>query len=72
MAHPDGTLVNFEQQKSRRFLRDLRDNPFVAIVVYDDGDVSVFSKDVGPEQMARIREAIEGKLSERMELDADT
>lgn len=72
MAHPDGTIVNFEQQKSRRFLRDLRDNSFVAVVVYDDGDVSVFSKDVGPEQMARIREAIEGKLSEGMKLDADT
>lgn len=62
-------VVNIEDSKSRKMLRALRDHPFLCVVFDGDGNVSVYDKDIGPDEIALIREAIEGKLSERTDAD---
>lgn len=47
-----------DAQRARRFLRELRDRPFIAIVV-DDGKVRVYSKDIdADEALRRIRDVV--------------
>lgn len=64
-------IVDFGAAQSSKLLHDLRDHPFLAVVLYEDGGVCVFDKGLGPEEVERIREAIEGKLSERMDADGN-
>lgn len=62
------TVIDFDAAKSRRFLESLKSHPFLAVVITGDDEVCVFDKGIGPEEVARIRQAIEESLSERSEV----
>ena len=55
-----GKPVSLDVERARKFLYRLADDPFIALVVTDDGEVRIFSKDIEPEHLARIREVLSG------------
>lgn len=57
-------VLDLEAEGTKRFLRAMRDNPFIAVVAYPNGDVCVFDKGITPEATERIKEAIEQTLEE--------
>lgn len=69
----DDNIVDFPvkdgKEEARRFLHGLRDNPFLAVVIGEDGKVCVYSKDLGPDEIAQIREVIENELLEGKDAD---
>lgn len=69
----DDNIVEFPvkdgKEEARRFLHGLRDNPFLAVVIGEDGNVCVYSKDLGPDELVRIREVVENELLERKDAD---
>jgi hypothetical protein len=51
-------------QRAKRLLRDLADQPFIALVMPDDGDTKIYVKGVSPDKMLRIQKFVERVLSE--------
>jgi hypothetical protein len=45
-------------EKARRFLRQLEEDPFIALVVTDEGEVRIFSKGIEDDHLARIRDVL--------------
>jgi hypothetical protein len=71
VGHTDETELgdepaSLDAHRSKKLLRDLKDNAFLAVVVKPDGDVCVYTKAVGSTEAAQIREAVEERLSGRM------
>lgn len=62
--------VSLEGVRARRFLTDMKDHPFLAIVMYGD-EVRVFTKDIEPEHLEQMRDAFSQALAERIK-DADS
>ena len=65
------SVIDMNVQRSKKFLADMKTNPFIAVVVYADG-VRVFTKDIEPEHIASIEAALGEALAERMQDDAGT
>lgn len=52
-AEPKHVTLNLED--SRKFLRRLADDPFIALVVDDEGELSIYVKGLEPHHLERIR-----------------
>lgn len=50
--------VSLDAGRTRRFLKHLADEPFLAIVSDRDGQVVIYSKDIDSDHLARIKEAL--------------
>lgn len=59
-------VFDLRDTETKRFIRSLRDNVFMCIVLRENGDVTIYDKGVGPEEAEQIREAVEETISERM------
>lgn len=64
-------LSRLGEQRVRHMLRDLSDEPFVALVIPADGDVKIYVKGVPPEKLARIQTLIERLLREPLSANPD-
>lgn len=53
-AEDDGA-VSLDRVRTRKFFERLAEDSFIALVVTDDGEVTVFSKDIDPDHLTRIR-----------------
>lgn len=62
----DGEVISMDAEKSRKFFSDMKEHPFLAIVVYGDG-VRVFTKDIDASHIADIHSALDEALAERMQ-----
>lgn len=60
----DDGILDLSAERTKKFLRDVRVNPFIAVVAYPNGDVCVYDKGLSPEVNARIKEAVEASLEE--------
>lgn len=58
MAKDGSNVVELDLERSRKFLQHIVEDPFVAVVVTDEGEVRVFSKDMDPEHLARIKNVL--------------
>lgn len=54
-ADTSGDPVSLDVERSRRFLRRLAEDPFIAVVVTDEGKVSIFSKGIEDDHLDRIK-----------------
>lgn len=54
------------QQRVKHLLRDLADEPFIALVIPEQGDVKVYVKGVSPDKMAQIQRFVEDVLADRV------
>lgn len=59
------------EQRAKRLLRDLADQPFVALVMPTEGDTKIYVKGVDPEKMIRIQKAVENILNGRPHANPD-
>ena len=50
--------ISLDQVRAKKFLDHLVGDPFMCLVVTDDGEVSIFSKDLDPEHLARIKKML--------------
>jgi hypothetical protein len=50
--------VSLSLTRTRRFFDQLASDPFVAIVVADDGEVQIFSKGIEPDHLERIKKVL--------------
>lgn len=57
--------------RAKKFFQRLAKEPFVAVVVAEDGEVRVFSKDMNKEQYNRIKQVLGEIVSEGDELGSD-
>lgn len=60
----DASVHSLDLERSRKFLQHLVDDPFVTVVVTDEGEVRVFSKDIAPEHLERIKQVLTDLNSE--------
>lgn len=49
------TPTSLNNEKTRRFFKRLADDPFIAIVVDDEGELQIFTKGIDDEHLERIR-----------------
>ena len=52
-----GDVLSLDLERSRKFLRQLAEDPFIAVVV-TDGEVRVFSKGIEPDHLDRIKNVL--------------
>lgn len=52
-------IASLNEQRARRFLKKLRDSPFITAVLEEDGKVHIYTKQVNAAEMQEIREALE-------------
>jgi hypothetical protein len=71
VVHLSSWRKKFSANDSLRFLQDLRDNSFVAIVAYGNGRLTVFEHETSTEQLITMRTALDNTIKER-ESDANT
>lgn len=50
--------VSLSAERTRKFFRSLAEDAFLALVVTEDGEVRIFSKDIEEDHLARIREVL--------------
>lgn len=50
--------VSLDIERSRKFLRRLAEDPFLAIVVAADGEVSIYGKGIDSAHLERIKSAL--------------
>lgn len=55
---PSAQVVNFQDAQARRFLRKLRDNPFICLV-FHEGQLEIFEKGAKPEHLRKIVAAMD-------------
>lgn len=51
-------------QRVKHLLRDLADEPFIALVIPEEGDVKVYVSGVPADKMAQIKRLVEEALAE--------
>jgi hypothetical protein len=56
-------------QRVRHLLRDLADEPFIALVIPEAGDVKVYVSGVSPEKLTQIKRLVEEALAEDVPFD---
>lgn len=50
--------VELDLRRANKFLDHLAADPFVCIVVTDEGELHIFSKEMTPEQLERIKDRL--------------
>lgn len=65
-----GDVLSLDLERSRKFLRRLAEDPFIAIVV-TDGEVRVFSKDIEPDHLDRIKNVLTDITREEADGEAE-
>ena len=71
LAPSDGLPVPLDAQRARRFLRELRDRPFIAIVADVDGaKVRIYSKGIDADEVLRTMHAVMDVLDDNEETSA--
>ncbi len=58
MATKKDEPVSLDRERTRKFLNTIAEEPFLAIVVTGDDEVRIFAKDLEPEHIDRVREAL--------------
>lgn len=58
MAGKPENVSNLDQERTKKFLNRLAQDPFIAIVVTEDDEVRIFGKGIEPEHIDRIREVL--------------
>jgi hypothetical protein len=51
-----------DDERSRKFLRTLAKDPFLAVLVDDQGEVTIYSKGLEPEHLDRIKQVLSEEL----------
>jgi hypothetical protein len=46
------------EKEARKFLNTLAAEPFVCVVITDDGGIQIFSKDISAERLAQAKESL--------------
>lgn len=54
----DERPVPLGRARTRKFFEALASDPFLAIVVADDGEVQIFSRDIEPDHLDRIKKVL--------------
>ena len=54
---PDNA-VSLDAERTRKFFGHLAADPFITLVVAEDGEVRVFAKDIEPDHLDRIKEVL--------------
>lgn len=52
-------IVSLDVERARRFLSLLAEDPFIALVVAEDGEIQIFAKGIEPDHMDRIRTVLQ-------------
>ncbi len=58
MATNDDAPISLDRERTRKFFRALAEESFLAIVVTEEGEVRIFSKDLETDHLDRIREVL--------------
>ena len=58
MGKSETKPVSLDLERSRKFLRKLAEDPFITIVVAEDGEVTIFSKGIEADHLERIKSAL--------------
>lgn len=59
MAQEQNEPVSLDRERTRKFLNALAEDPFLAIVVTEEGQVKIFSStDLEPDHIERIKEVL--------------
>lgn len=66
---PLAEVASLDLAKAKRFLKHLKNQPFVTLIVGEDGDLHVYVKGVHPEVVERITELVEQLHEERYGID---
>lgn len=56
--------ISLDSARTERFLRRLAEDPFLAIVLTDEGRVVIYGKDIDGAHLERIREVLREIASE--------
>lgn len=51
-------VVELDRERARKFFDAIANDPFLAVVVTEDGEIRVFGKDIGPDHLDRIKEVL--------------
>jgi hypothetical protein len=62
---PLAEVASIDFAKAKRFLKHLKNSPFITFVVGDDGEMHIYVKGVHPEVAERITELVEQLNEER-------
>lgn len=54
----DDNAISLDREENSLFLQALVDDPFIAVVVTDEGQVTIYSKDLEPDHLARIKNVL--------------
>lgn len=52
-------VASLDRERARKFLKQLAEDPFVAVVVTETGEVQIFSKGIEPDHLDRIKSVLE-------------
>lgn len=55
MVNPKDEPIKLSTERAQKFFRRLADDPFLAIVVDDEGELSIYIKGLEPAHLERIR-----------------
>lgn len=56
------SVISMDAEKTKRLFVDMKEHPFIAIVVYGEGDIRVFTKGIEPDDIDAINVAIGNAL----------
>ena len=59
-------IANIDVGRAKGLLRRLRNDPFIAIII-SDGRVRIYSKDMSPDHLRKIREVLAEELGEEVD-----
>lgn len=54
----DSEAISLDAERTKKFLRTLAEDPFLAVTVEADGEVTIYSCGLEPEHLERIKQAL--------------
>lgn len=60
----EAEVVSLDRERSRKFLRTLAEEPFIALVVSADGELQIFTKGIEEDHLDRIRTVLRSIVEE--------
>lgn len=51
--------ISLDAKRTQKFLMQLVRDPFIAMVVTSEGEVVIYSKEISPDHLARIKELLQ-------------
>jgi hypothetical protein len=58
MAKKTDDRISLDREEAALFLQALVEDPFLAVVVAEDGEVTIYSKDLEPDHLERIKNVL--------------